>query len=251
MYQFSRIGFFLLGKTAGEYLMTRSLMEHIPSFMTTYSNNKIKNQVLAFVYKSAIVAYIIYFILSPQALAQKAQAPDQGAAHTLAMAEPVSLLGEEVIEGFKFPEAVLGLNTDINTEESAIDERILKIEAYYARHNLPLGDYAQEFVEAADRYDIDWRLVAAIGFIESTGGKFACQTADYSPFGWGSCKIDFDSYEHAIDVVSKNLGGHNPNTAYFYKDKSLKEVLYAYNSVIPSYRQKILREMDKIESQQV
>jgi hypothetical protein len=188
-------------------------MEHIPSLMTKFYNNTIKNYLTNIFYKSAIVVYIIYFILSPQALAQKVQAPDQGAAETLAMVEPANFIGEEVI-GLIESLNVDSLGVDLD-DESNVDERVLKIESYYARHNLPLGAYAQEFVDAADRYDIDWRLVAAIGFIESTGGKYSCTTADYSPFGWGSCKIDFDSYAHAIDVVSMNLGGHNPNTEYF------------------------------------
>jgi hypothetical protein len=199
--------------------------------MTKIYNKSIKKKIGDLFYRSAIVVYIIYFILSPQALAQEAQAPDEAFAHLLAMVEPLSFNSEETT--------------------TITDKRALKIEAYYNRHNLPLADYAESFVEAADRYDIDWRLLAAIGFIESTGGKFSCSTADYSPFGWGSCKIDFDSYEDAIDVVSMNLGGHNPSTEYFYKDKNLTEVLYAYNSVIPTYKAKILREMNTIELQNV
>lgn len=220
-------------------------MEHIPSFMTKIYNKSIKKKVADVLYRSAIVMYIIYFILSPQAMAQQAIAPDADSAHLLAMVEPVSFDGKEVIEGLFKKEQ------DSEEVTNEVDERVLKIEAYYNRYNLPLADHAEAFVEAADKYDIDWRLVAAIGFIESTGGKHACSTATYAPFGWGSCKINFDSYEHAIDVVSKNLGGHNPNTAHYYKDKNLTEVLYAYNSVIPTYKKKILREMDIIESQVV
>ena len=209
--------------------------------MTHTYNKSIKKRITDVIYRSAIVMYIIYFIISPEALAQHAQAPDAQAAQLLASIEPVSLSGTEIIKELFEGESVIA-------EE---DTRALKIKSYYDRHNLPLAAYAQEFVDAADRYDIDWRLVAAIGFIESTGGKYACQTADYSPFGWGSCKIDFDSYEHAIDTVSLNLGGHNPSTAYFYKDKTFTEVLYAYNSVIPTYKAKIVREMEIIESQEV
>mgnify|MGYP001224666952 FL=1 len=109
---------------------------------------------------------------------------------------------------------------------------------------------AEHFVVAAEKYDIDWRLVAAIGMIESTGGKFACQTADYSAFGWGSCKIDFDSYEESIDIISMNLGGHNPKTASFYKGKDLRGILESYNPphIVPDYADKVMREMKKISS---
>ena len=211
--------------------------------MTKIYNKSIKKKIADVLYRSAIVMYIIYFILSPQALAQQAQAPDARTAQLLATVEPVSFNGKELIQNL--------FSGDSEEIVNEVDERVLKIEAYYARYNLPLADHAEAFVEAADRYDIDWRLVAAIGFIESTGGKHACTTATFSAFGWGSCGIDFDSYEDGIDVVSKNLGGHNPNTAHYYKDKTFTQVLYAYNSVIPTYKAKIVRQMEIIESQNV
>jgi len=129
-------------------------------------------------------------------------------------------------------------------------ERITKIESYYARHNLPLQGEAEHFITAAKEHGIDWRLVAAIGFIESTGGKFSCQTADYSAFGWGSCNINFDSYAESIDVISMNLGGHNPNTEYFYKDKDIRGILESYNppSIVPDYADQVMRQMDIIGS---
>lgn len=208
-------------------------MEHIPSLMTISYNYFFKNVNNKW-HRLVLISYILYVVFSPQVFAQEVEAPIEPDEATLfALVEPDTLspVKEE-------------------QEISIEDERVRKIKAYYDRHNLPLASHAEHFVIAADTYGIDWRLVAAIGFIESTGGKHACKKASYSPFGWGSCTIDFDSYDHAIDVVSMNLGGHNPNTAYFYKDKSLAEVLYAYNSVIPSYRQKILREMEIIQNQE-
>lgn len=130
------------------------------------------------------------------------------------------------------------------------DLRADKIDAYFARYDLPLAGHGEGFIKSADRYGIDWRLLAAISFIESTGGKFACKNASYSAFGWGSCKINFNSYEHAIDVVSKNLGGHNPATEEHYKDKTTKEILEAYNppEIVPDYAKKVMKEMKKIEN---
>jgi len=127
-------------------------------------------------------------------------------------------------------------------------KRIAKIESYYGRHNLPLQHQAEHFIDAAEKYGIDWRLVAAIGFIESTGGKFSCQTADYSAFGWGSCNIDFDSYEESIYVISMNLGGHNPNTEYFYKDKDIRGILWSYNpdTIRAGYGDMVIKQMNKI-----
>ena len=136
-------------------------------------------------------------------------------------------------------------------DESNIDERILKIESFYNRYDLPLADNAADFVASADEYGIDWRLVAAIGMIESTGGKFACETADYSAFGWGSCKINFDSYTESIDVVSMNLAGKNPNTAQYYADKDIRGILESYNPphIVADYADKVMRQMEIIDNQ--
>jgi len=133
---------------------------------------------------------------------------------------------------------------------TAVDPRIEQIEAYYARYDLPLGSHAEAFVTSADKYGIDYRLVAAIGFIESTGGKFACQTATYSAFGWGSCKINFDSYEDSIDVISMNLGGHNPNTARYYEGKTTREILWSYNpdTIRAGYGDMVIKQMGIISS---
>ncbi len=182
------------------------------------------------VYKTLIIIYSFYISFSVPVFALEAEAPLGGESFAQIVFDDTAALERQVKE----------------LEDSILDERVEKIRSYYARYNLPLQHEAEHFVNAADKYDIDWRLVAAIGFIESTGGKHACSTATYSAFGWGSCKINFDSYAESIDIVSWNLAGQNPNTAYAYKDKDLKGVLYSYNSVIPDYRQKILREMDKI-----
>lgn len=129
-------------------------------------------------------------------------------------------------------------------------ERAAKIDRYYGRYDLPLEGQGLTMVLAADTYGIDWRLVAAIGMIESTGGKFACKKVNYSAFGWGSCKINFKSYEESIDTISKNLGGGNPATARYYAGKSLRGILESYNppSVVPNYADKVMKQMDIIQS---
>lgn len=192
----------------------------------------LRNKTLSFVYKTSIIFYSLYLTFSAQAFTLEAEAPVGGKSFKQVLFDDTANLERKVRQD------TLQLR----------QERISKIESYYARYDLPLQHEAEHFVNAAEKYDIDWRLVAAIGFIESTGGKFACSTADYSAFGWGSCGINFDSYAESIDVVSWNLGGHNPNTGYAYKDKDLTGVLYSYNSVIPDYKQKILKEMEKISS---
>lgn len=120
-----------------------------------------------------------------------------------------------------------------------------KIDAYYAKRGMPLEGYGAKMVAEAEKNNLDWRLLPAIAIKESTGGKFACKN---NPFGWGSCKIKFDSYDEAIETVARNLGGNNPNTAQYYKDKTTEEKLHHYNnSVVPTYTAEIMKFMELIE----
>jgi hypothetical protein len=125
------------------------------------------------------------------------------------------------------------------------EETAAKIDAYYAKYNLPLETHGMSMVLAGEKYGVDPILLAAMAMRETTGGKFACNN---NPFGWGSCKIKFQSFDHAIDVVAMNLGGHNPRTASYYKGKSLTGILKTYNSVIPSYSNEVIAIMAKIEN---
>lgn len=125
------------------------------------------------------------------------------------------------------------------------EERAEKIDAYYAKRGMPLEGYGEKMVAEAEKNNLDWRLLPAIAIKESTGGKFACYK---NPFGWGSCKIKFASYGDAIETVARNLGGNNPNTARYYKDKTTEEKLHHYNnSVVPTYTGEIMEFMELIE----
>ena len=187
------------------------------------------------VYKTLIIIYSAYISIAAPALALDADAPLGGQSFAQILFDDTAALAREASQ-----------------QQAMLDaERVGKIRSYYARYDLPLQHEAENFVAAADKYDIDWRLVAAIGFIESTGGKFACSTADYSAFGWGSCKIDFDSYTDSIDVISMNLGGHNPNTAKYYAGKDVKGILNMYNpnTIRDNYDGMVMEQMEIIAVQ--
>lgn len=196
----------------------------------------LRNKTLSFVYKTSIIFYSLYITFSAQAFTLEAEAPIGGTSFKQVLFDDTATLERTMRQ---------------EAEEQRL-ERISKIESYYARHDLPLQNEAVHFVDAAEKYDIDWRLVAAIGFIESTGGKFACSTADYSAFGWGSCKINFDSYADSIDVISWNLGGYNPNTDHWYfNGQDHKDLLETYNPphIRPDYAFLVMREMEIIDAQ--
>ncbi|MBU1557931.1 glucosaminidase domain-containing protein [Patescibacteria group bacterium] len=160
----------------------------------------------------------------------------------LSMSSPILALYQQFIVP-QNQDATVEISVSIN------EERAEKIDAYYAQRDMPLEGYGAKMVAEAEKNNIDWRLIPAIAIKESTAGKFAC---GYNPFGWGSCKIKFNSWDHAIETIAYNLGGSNPATARYYEGTTTEEKLYHYNgSVIPAYTGEVLEFMELIEKQPV
>lgn len=141
-------------------------------------------------------------------------------------------------------EVTSSAKADTISIEDVRAERAAKIDAYYNDRSMPLEGHGMKMVLEAEKYGIDWRLIPAIAVRESSGGKNACYN---NPFGWGSCKIKFKSYEESIEALARNLGGANQKTASYYAGKSTLEKLYYYNgTVVPSYPKEVVKIMDKI-----
>ncbi|MBP6904713.1 MAG: hypothetical protein KBB91_01490 [Candidatus Pacebacteria bacterium] len=143
---------------------------------------------------------------------------------------------------------VVSTETAMSPEEIILqkdrEEKAAKIDAYYAKYGLPLAGYGMQMVLVAEKHDLEWNLLPAIAMRETTGGKFACKK---NPFGFGSCKIGYESFQQSIDAVAGHIGGANPRTAKYYAGKDINGILKAYNSVIPTYTKEIFSIMDKIE----
>jgi flagellum-specific peptidoglycan hydrolase FlgJ len=77
-------------------------------------------------------------------------------------------------------------------------------------------------VEAADRYDLDWRLLPSISYVESTGGKSA---PNNNLFGWDSGRAQFASPAASIHEV-----GYQLSHSALYRDKDTDGILATYNS---------------------
>ncbi len=120
-----------------------------------------------------------------------------------------------------------------DNQQKVHDEKVKKVEAYFADKNLPMAAYAEKLVEEAEKNELDWTFIAAFAMAESTGGKFMQKN---NPFGWGSAKIPFESIDQAIEVVAWNLGGNNPATAKYYKDKTLDQIINTYNPPVVNPR---------------
>ena len=178
---------------------------------------------------------------------------------------PIGNLSKDSVNLVLTPQSVL--SQKLNTETSSLsalnqvvdkEAQILKIkadaiDAYFKEHDMPLEGMGMKMAKEAEENGLDWRLVAAIAVRESTGGKNDCRKVDNNPFGWGSCKIGFDSLDKAIETVALNLGGNNPKTAHHYDGKDTKKILQTYNpvSIVPRYAQQVMAIMDDIGDAEV
>ena len=87
------------------------------------------------------------------------------------------------------------------------DYRVKILRDYLEEHNSPLAPNAADFVESADKYNLDWKLVAAISGVESTFGQ-AIPPDSYNGWGWGvygDHVIRFGSWKEGIQTVSQGL----------------------------------------------
>ena len=101
----------------------------------------------------------------------------------------------------------------VEIEAKPIDKRAQILKDYLAKHNSPLENSAQDFIDAADKYQLDWKLVVSISGVESTFGKRIPGGHDplytsYNGWGWGvygNNVLKFKSWREAIFTISKGL----------------------------------------------
>ncbi len=86
----------------------------------------------------------------------------------------------------------------------------------------------EKLVSAAVKNGLDDYDVALIALEESTACKFIIQGTN-NCFGWGGGKIPFASIDEGIDTIAQAISGNDPDTARYYKDKPMDEVLQVYN----------------------
>ena len=182
----------------------------------------------------------------------------------LSVSMPTGPVSKPVSPTDNYPQIVLAQKQNISVpsflsfnqaKDEAPDPQVVMLErqaeaidAYYKSYDMPLYGMGKKMAEEALKNNLDYRLVPAIAVRESTGGKHDCTRVTFNPFGWGSCKIGFKSNEQAIETVARNLAGNNPRTAQHYGNKTVKQILQAYNppSVVPLYADQVMKIMEAI-----
>ena len=121
--------------------------------------------------------------------------------------------------------------------EPAPDHRLTCLRNFFEQSNCPAAVLSPVFLEASDRYDLDWRLLPSLSFVESTGGKAA---RNNNLFGWDSGRAAFSSAAAGIHSVASSLAHSS-----LYRDKDVDGILKTYNPSV-GYARKVKDVMRRI-----
>ena len=100
---------------------------------------------------------------------------------------------------------------NVDTRIVHIDSKAERIDSIFRKYKCPLAGFGQVFVDEAEKNEIPYWLLPAMAFQESSCGKntpVVDGIDTYNLFGWavwGENVHGFDSYEHAIQTVSKYM----------------------------------------------
>jgi hypothetical protein len=89
------------------------------------------------------------------------------------------------------------------------DSRPVIVDNFLAQNKSPMRGLGNVFVKVADQYNIDYRLLPAIAFQESTLGKRIPRNS-HNAFGWAiytgaNSGAKFNDWQHAIETVARGL----------------------------------------------
>ncbi len=110
-------------------------------------------------------------------------------------------------QNFQLYAALPESTNSISDEIQPADGRAKIIENFFEGHKAPLSDQSRTFIQVADKYKLDYRLLPAIAMQESNGGKKVIKNS-FNPFGYGiygNLVVKFNSWEEAIERVGRAL----------------------------------------------
>jgi hypothetical protein len=81
------------------------------------------------------------------------------------------------------------------------------LESFLRAQGSPFAGNAEDFITAADKYGLDWKLLPAISGVESGFGHVYVN-GTYNAWGWGGGYIRFTSWSDSIDQIAAGLHDH-------------------------------------------
>ena len=127
------------------------------------------------------------------------------------------------------------------------DARPVLVERFIRENGSPMVGYGVKFVEASDKYNLDWRLLPAIAFQESTLGK-NMPFGTYNAFGWGifdntTKSMSFQNWNDAIFTVAKGL-----REDYYNKGLETPETINTQYAGDKNWNKKVITAMEEISN---
>lgn len=138
------------------------------------------------------------------------------------------------------------IQTIFTQPDSQYLSRVKTLKAYLETQGSPMAENAEDFVSEAQKYNLDWRFVAAIAGLESSFGKAIPQNS-YNAWGWGvygDNVIRFASWKEGIQTISQGLREK-------YMDKWGKQNVYEIGSVYaasPTWAVRVEKFMGNIQA---
>ena len=83
------------------------------------------------------------------------------------------------------------------------DPRTIRLRRFLSKLHCPVAVMSEDFVQAADDNQLDWRLLPSIAVIESSGGK---AYKNNNIFGWGQGDEVFPTIRAGLNHVAYKLG---------------------------------------------
>ena len=148
------------------------------------------------------------------------------------------LSGMAVLMAMAVPVHVRAQTPAVSHNPCPADNRCEALLNFFKKYGSPLGIHAGEFLMAADKNRLDWRLLPGLAMVETTGGKHA-RTANV--FGWDSGKAHFDSITAGIRHVANQLANSK-----LYRGKDTQGILRQYNPDRDTYPRKVMRFINEL-----
>ncbi len=123
------------------------------------------------------------------------------------------------------------------------DTRLVRLQQFFEEKACPALRFAEDFIQAADRNSLDWRLLPSIAIIESGGGK---AYKNNNILGWGNGNFRFNSIREGIHEVARSLA-----TSPLYRNKTVDQILRIFNPERDDYAARVKQVMREIARTQV
>lgn len=91
-------------------------------------------------------------------------------------------------------------------EAKKLDNKAKILSEYLKRFDSPMQYHAQDFIDASETYNLDWKMLPAIAGVESTFGKQI--PGGFNAYGWGvygDQALYFSSWRDGMFEVAKGL----------------------------------------------